>query len=308
MRVAMVVSVLALLVSSAQALAAKPGKVYIVGMGLGPDLVTLRGVEAIKKADLFILESASDQQVWGKYVGKKPVIFVSHMARIFYGTDPATITDPAKKAIFEKNDRIRKDLVAKVEMAVAAGKTVAYLQWGDPMVFGNLYLLEMLPTTIASEIVPGIGVFQAGSAALKRSTVFGWDTNGVILTMGDWPGRADTNDKLMAPQTSMVFYTMGLKYPELFAQLGKAYPPETPVAVVMYAGDPKRETVRRSTVGAFLKEVDWAKLPPEMHTLFVGKFLNVGQARKDGVFHGKDHIEANHGKDVPSPEKACETH
>jgi len=304
MRTATVASVLALLLCSTQAFGAKPGKVYIVGMGLSPDLVTVRGAEAIKKADLVILESVNDQKVWAKYLGKKPALFASHMARVLYGADPATLTDPAKRALFEKNDRLRKDLVAKVQTAVAAGKTVAYLQWGDPMVFGNLYLLEMLPPTTASEIIPGIGAFQAGSAALKRSTVYGWDTNGVILTMGDWPGRADTNDKLMALRTSMVFYTMGLKYPELFAKLGKAYPPETPVAVVMYAGDPKREAVKRSTVGAFLKEVDWANLPPEMHTLFVGKFLDVGQARKDGVFHGKDHIEANHGKDLP-PEKEC---
>jgi precorrin-4 methylase len=282
-------------------LAAKPGKFYIVGMGSSPDLVTLRGAEIARKADLFLLESTDDREVWGKHIGKKPVIYIPHMARVLYGIDPATLTDPSKKALAEKNSAIRQDLVAKVKTAVAAGKTVAYLQWGDPMIFGNLYLLEMLPPEIATEIVPGVGAFGAGSSALKRSPVYGWDTNGVILTMGDWPGRADTNEKLMAPQTSMVFYTMGINYPEVFAQLAKAYPPETPVAVVSYAGDPRRETVQRSTVRAFLKEVDWANLPREMHTLFVGKFLTVGQARKDGVFHGKDHIEANHGNDIPKP-------
>ena len=85
--------------------------------------------------------------------------------------------------------------------------------------------------------------------------------------------------------------------------MAKTYPAETPVAVVSYAGDPKKEIVLRSTVGAFLKEIDWAHLPPEMHTLFVGKFLTVGQARKDGVVHGKDFIQMQHGDDVPS--NAC---
>ena len=51
------------------------------------------------------------------------------------------------------------------------------------------------------------------------SPPYGWDTNGVILTMADWPGRTDTNEKLMATQSSMVFFTMHLDYPKLFEQL-----------------------------------------------------------------------------------------
>jgi len=74
------------------------------------------------------------------------------------------------------------------------------------------------------------------------------------------------------------------------------------VAVVSHAGDRQNEKVLRSTVGAFLKEVDWAKLPPDMHLLFVGKFLTVGQARKDGVFHGKEHILLHHSGDLPDGE------
>jgi len=39
--------------------------------------------------------------------------------------------------------------------------------------------------------------------------VFGYDTDSVIVTMDDFPGRKDINEKLMATQTSMIFYTMG---------------------------------------------------------------------------------------------------
>lgn len=205
----------------------------------------------------------------------------------------------------EKNDALRKELAAKIHKAVLEGKTVAFLQWGDPMIYGNLYLLEMLPPEIPTEVIPGVGAFQAGSAALKRSPVYGWDTNSVILTMADWPGRVDTNEKLMATGTSMVFYTMHIDYPTLLAQLGRAYPADTPVAVVSIVGDPKNQTVVRSTMGRFLQEVDWAKLPPEMHTLFVGKFLTVGQARKDGVRYGKESIERNHGDDLPEAPGEC---
>jgi hypothetical protein len=49
------------------------------------------------------------------------------------------------------------------------------------------------------------------------------------------------------------------------------------------AGDPKQEKVIRSTVGRFLEEVDYRNLPEEKHTLLVGKFLKVGQQRKDSL-------------------------
>ncbi len=303
MQVQFVAVVLALIAAAPPTAAAPLGKVYVVGMGPSPDLVTLRGVAAAKEADLFILESAADAQVWAAYVGTKPVLYAPRVARIYYGTDPATLKTPAEKARAARNDATRRELAAAVEKAVRAGKTAAFLQWGDPMVFGSLYLLEMLPPEIPTEIIPGVGAFAAGSAALKRSTVYGWDTNSVILTMTDWPGRADTNAKLMATQTSMVFYTMGLNYPELFAQLKKAYPAETPVAVVSYTGDRAQQAIRRSTVGAFLRDVDWKALPVDMHTLFVGKFLTAGQARKDGVIHGLDHIEGTHAEDVPPAAK-----
>lgn len=285
----------------AGAAAVKTGKFYIIGMGASPDLVTLRAVDVLRKTDLFLLESKDDVAPWKQYLGKKPVVYAPHLARVFYGIDPATLTDPAQKAVAEKNVAIRKDLVATIEKAVESGKSVAYLQWGDPMMFGNLYLLEMLPPQIPTKIIPGVGAFQTGTAALKRSPVYGRDTNSVILTMEDWPQRTDTNEKLMATRTSMVFYTMHIKYPELFAKLSKAYPAETPVAVVSYAGDPKMQKILYSTVGTFLKEVDWANLPPEMHTLFVGKFLTVGQARNDGLAHGRTFIEEQHGNDLPPP-------
>jgi precorrin-4 methylase len=81
----------------------------------------------------------------------------------------------------------------------------------------------------------------------------------------------------------MVFYTMGLDYPSLFAQLQRHYPADTPVAVVNDAGDLNQQTVIRSTVRKFLQEVDYRSLPPERHILLVGKFLRVGQARKDNL-------------------------
>ncbi len=257
------------------------GKFYIVGMGTAPDLLTLRAQRVIARADVVLFEEAPDTPDWSALIKGKEVLRWPHTIRRFYGIDPKTIKDPKLRAMAESLDKTRHDLVEKIQSAVNQGKVVACLESGDPMIYGTTFFLEMLPRNFPSEIVPGIGSFQAGSAALKMSPPYAYDTSAVILTMDDWPGRVDTLEKLMAMGSTMVFYTMHLSYPHLFAQLQRHYPEDTPVAVVIDAGDPNSQKIIHSTVGRFLQDVDYNNLPEERHILFVGKFLTVGQARKD---------------------------
>ena len=234
-------------------LQAAQGKFYIVGMGSSPDLITLRGLETVKQADIFILEDKPDLEAWKSWIGEKPVWYLGHISRVFYGVDPETLKDPKKRDMAIRNAEARKEIIAKIREAVDQGKKVAALQWGDPMMYGTTFYLEMLPKDFPSEIIPGIGAFQASSAAVKMSPPYGYDTSSVILTMTDWPGRKDKNKELMQHKTSMVFYTMKLDYPKLFDELKKHYSKNTPVAVVLYAGDREKEKVLRSTVGRFLE-------------------------------------------------------
>ncbi len=271
------------------------GKFYIVGMGTAPDLITVRGAAVIKSADLILLEQPSEAEYWKDFIGGKEVFYCAHGARVGLGMDPKKVADPDIRAIVERNARQRQEAVERIKREVAAGKIVAALEGGDPMIYGTTFYLEMLPKDFPSEIVPGIGAFQATSAAVKMSPVFGYDTNSVIVTMGDFPGRKDINEKLMAAQTSMIFYSMGLNYPQLFEQLKRHYPANTPVAVVSFAGERDRQQVVRSTVGRFLEEIDHKKLPVDAHTLLVGKFLEVGQARVDALLGAKSQIERVHG-------------
>jgi len=280
---------------SVSAAGAQAGKFYIVGMGTAPDLITVRGLEVIKKADIILLEQPSEKDYWKGFIGEKEVIYCPHGARVGLGLDPKDIQDPDMRAIVEKNARHREEAVAKIRKAVEEGKIVAALEGGDPMIYGTTFYLEMLPKDFPSEIVPGIGAFQASSAAVKMSPVFGYDTNSVIVTMDDWPGRMDTNEKLMATQTSLVIYSMNLNYPRLFEQLKRNYPASTPVAVVSFAGERDKEKVIHSTVGQFLAEVDYKQLPVDAHTILVGKFLEVGQARHDALMGAKRDIERVHG-------------
>lgn len=257
------------------------GKFFIVGMGTAPDLITVRAQNTIARAHVLVAEEGAIPSMWSKLAAGKEVWEYPHSLRKFYGAKPESLAAPAERAEAEKLATIRCDLTAKIVAAVKQGKTVANLQSGDPMMYGMTLFLELLPAGIPTEIVPGVGAFQAASAALKKSPPYGYDTNAVILTMDDWPGRADINEKLMAAGSTLVVYTMNLDYPRLFASLKRHYAAETPVAVVCDAGDPARERVIRSTVARFLAEVDYQSLPVNRHLLFVGKFLEVGQKRKD---------------------------
>lgn len=257
------------------------GKFVIVGMGTAPDLITLRGQKTVSESDVLLAEEGDIAGMWPEFAVEKEVWEWPRNFRKFYGADPEKIASGAQRAEAIRLQQVRRDLIARIVAAVKAGKTVACLQGGDPMMYGMTLFLEMLPESVPTEIVPGVGAFQAASAALKQSPPYGYDTSAVILTQDDWAGRLDDNEKLMASGSTMVFYTMNLDYPRLFEKLKRYYPPETPVAVVRDAGDLSREAVTRSTVARFLAEVDPNSLPAHRHMLFVGKFLEAGQARKD---------------------------
>lgn len=260
---------------------AAAGKFFIVGMGTAPDLITVRAQNIIARADVLLAEEGAIPSMWSKLAAGKEVWEYPHSLRKFYGARIENISDPRQRAEAEKLEKTRRDLTARIASAAKAGKVVACLQGGDPMMFGMTLFLELLPPEVPTEIVPGVGAFQSASAALKKSPPYGFDTSAVILTMDDWPGRLDGNEKLMAAGSTMVFYTMNLDYPRLFGQLMRHYPARTPVAVVCDAGDLAQQKIIRSTVGKFLAEVDYKNLPVNRHILFVGKFLDAGQARKD---------------------------
>jgi precorrin-4/cobalt-precorrin-4 C11-methyltransferase len=288
-------AVILMIIMGFQTASGASGKFYIVGMGTAPDLITLRGVEVIKSADIILLEQPSERDYWKSFIGNKEVWYCPHGARVGLGLDPKTVQDPDIRTIVENNAKHRREAVDKIRKAVEAGKIVAALEGGDAMIYGTTFYLEMLPKDFPSEVVPGVGAFQAVTAAVKMSPVFGYDTSSVIVTMDDYTGRKDLNEKLMESQASMIFYTMGLNYPRLFENLKKHYPASTPVAMVSYAGDREKQKIVRSTVGSFLKDVDYKKLPADAHTVLVGKFLEVGQARVDALLGAKKQIERIHG-------------
>lgn len=258
------------------------GKFYIVGMGPHPDLVTLRALRTIQKADYILLKGEGEKTRWAEYIQDKPTWVCPAQTRIGLGVAPETVENPEVKSFLAANARLREETISRIRTAILEGKTVVALEAGDPLLYGTTFYLEELED-LPTEIIPGISSFQAACAAVKKSPTFGWDTSAVILTMDDWEGRLDRNEELMRHGSSFILFAIDPDYAKLFNDLKRHYPPETPIAIVAFAGDPENEKLYASTVGSCFEDIDFQRLPLGMYQLLVGKFLEVGQARKDAL-------------------------
>jgi precorrin-4/cobalt-precorrin-4 C11-methyltransferase len=248
-----------------------PAPFYLVGAGPGdPDLITLRAINALKRADV-VYCSEGVAEKFGSYLEGKEVVHGYWRLFPYYGQDPAEL-EGQERAECEKLAAERNEFIAKVRRAIGQGKTVAILDSGDPLIYGPwAWCLEEFED-LDPVVVPGLSCFNAANAALRRGITTSERTKSVILTAADWPGKTDTIEKLSVHQSTMVLFTMRTEFEEFIAKLSKNYPPETPVAVVKHAGYADKEEVIQATLGTILDHIGDQRLPFE-YLLYVGEFL-----------------------------------
>lgn len=243
------------------------GQLYLVGLGSGDrDNMTLRAQKVLAQAEVVFAMRHLFEEYADLLQGKElheagHGLYVKNASR----RGP----DSRGKDLEGKNRRIIRD-------AVAAGKTVAIIAGGDPMLYGphTGYLQEF--QDLKPEVVPGLSSFNAANAALQKSVTRGKVSHSVILTAAIGSRRGytgkDTLAKLSETQSSMVFFTMRLNLPEVVAQLKQSYPGDTPMAIVCHAGRRDQEKVILATVDTIVDKVKGDKLPFE-HLIYVGDFL-----------------------------------
>ena len=254
-----------------------PGQFYVIGTGpSGPEHATLKAIECMKKADL-LLCTEDTVETFGEYLKGKPILANPWEGLFYYrGKSWDEFTPEDRKAMEKVRVPIRDEIVHKIRDEVAKGKHVALLDSGDPCTFGpGHWIIEgFAPDEV--EIVPGLGAYEAASAALKKSNIPGYDTRFVLLTApGFFLGKAGSEEMIQNlsryPHT-MVFY-MGLEVmDQLIPLLKKYHRGDLPVAVVYYAGYPGKEKVVRGTLDTILERTA-AEEERWMGMIFVGKNL-----------------------------------
>lgn len=219
------------------------GKVYLVGAGPGdPKLITIRGLEAIQKADAIVYDRLASPRLLAHakpgadkiYVGKLP--------------DRHTM----------KQEEINQLLV---DLALQ-GKVVTRLKGGDPSIFGRVgEEAELIADHgIAFEIVPGItSAIAVPAYAGIPVTHRDFTPSLAIVTGHESPEKLDSslNWEQLSTATGTLIFLMGLaKIEHIRNQLvrwGKSA--DTAVALIRWGTTVKQETL----VGTLETIVDQVK-------------------------------------------------
>ncbi|MEW5804374.1 MAG: SAM-dependent methyltransferase [bacterium] len=249
-------------------------QMYLVSVGSGdPDNITLRAVNVIKDSDIIFCNQGMRDKFPILLQGKE----IHDPGFGIFGIYGKTPEEAKKNKRFNYEEKIREfnEIDSIIRKAVKDGKIVSVLDSGDPTIYGpNMWYMEAFED-LNPEVVPGLSCFNAANAALKKGVTTGKKTHSVILTASfgneDYSGT-DSIEKLAVNQASMVFFTMFLDLEEVVKQLRVYYPPDTPIAIVLYAGYREKEEIVQGTLDTILEKTKGGKLPHE-HLIYVGDFL-----------------------------------
>lgn len=225
------------------------GTVQLVGAGPGdPGLLTLRGAECLRRADVIVYDYLANPAVLEHAA---PTAELVPLGR--HGTEH-----------YLQPDQIAARLIAEA----SAGRTVVRLKGGDPCIFGRLAdetgALE--DAGIPFEIVPGITTGLAVGAYCEIPITQQDDASAVALVTGRERNAKEVSgldyDALAAFPGTLVFY-MGVgragEWSRALMDGGKA--PETPVAIVRWCSRTDQEMVR-CTLGTVAEVVVMRGLRP----------------------------------------------
>jgi len=209
----------------------KSGIVYLVGAGPGdPRLITLKGIECIKNADVIVYDRLSSPRL---------LSYAKPEAELIYaGKSPVRHT--------LKQEEINRVLVAKAR----EGKTVTRLKGGDPFVFGRgaeeaeFLLASGVPFEVVPGITSGIAVpAYAGIPVTHRE----FNSSVAFITGNEDPSKEGTSiewDKVSTACGTLVFYMGMSNLAHIVEQLiAHGRPEDTPVAVIRWGTRPEQQTV-----------------------------------------------------------------
>lgn len=211
---------------------AKQGKAYLIGAGPGdPGLITVRGREILKKAEVVIYDYLA---------GKKLLDYVPKDAEFIYAGKKGGV----------KHTHTQEEINEMLVDRVRAGKLVVRLKGGDPFIFGRggEELEELVKAGLKFEAVPGVTSASAAATFAGVPITHRQYTSSVAFITGhEDPNRAESRiawDKISTGVGTLVFY-MGIKnLPSIADNLIKnGRDPQTPVAVVRWASMPYQQSV-----------------------------------------------------------------
>jgi len=231
------------------------GTVYLVGAGPGdPGLLTLRGAEALSRADVVVHDRLTGQDILS--------LAPASAERVDVGKQPDDRGD---------QEAINQLLVARAE----AGLVVVRLKGGDPFVFGRggEEALALQAAGVPFEVVPGVTSATAvpacaGVPVTHRGLVTSFTVvAGHSRSVDASPEMGGTNWEALAAAGGTIVVLMGAAHRARIAErlMGGGLHPTTPVVAVRWGAGPRQEKVRTT-----LRELPSAVLSPPV-TIVIGQ-------------------------------------
>ena len=197
---------------------AKRGEVYLVGAGPGaPDLLTLRAVKLIRRADVALFDRLARSPVMD--------LIPAHAERIYVGKRPGAhaLTQVQISALMVK--------------LAQEGKRVLRLKGGDPFLFGRggEEAEALAEAGVPFEVCPGVTAASGAAASALIPLTHRDHSQACVFVTGqgkDGPSGLDWPALIRANQTVAIY--MGLaQLDALMAEfVAHGAPPDTPAAIV----------------------------------------------------------------------------
>lgn len=244
-------------------------KLYVVSVGCAdPNLMTLEAISTMGKVDAFIAADGIAKQ-FARYMDGKPVLFdpMRNFEPIFRKNNPGLAPAEMKRKL---EAQCAVDM-KKIRDTLAAGKSIALLEHGDPTIFGGWQHWIEPEVKGRFEVVTGISAFNAANAMFANSKVFTGisafgtgDNNNLVCNHGNAilsaPRSLADNEgvlKAIAESGDTLAIFMGLKdMDSLLPLLKKYYPETTPAAIAYKAGYAHESQLVMTTLGKLQKSAE----------------------------------------------------
>ena len=227
--------------------------INFVGAGCGaPDLITVRGMRLLEKADVII------------YAGS-----LVNPELLEYAPDHCEIHNSAFMTLDE--------VIKVMERAESENKMTVRLHTGDPSVFGAIreQMDRLDALGISYEVCPGVSSFCGAAAALNAEYTLPDVSQTVILTRmagrTPVPEREQIRSLAAHHATMVIFLSAGMTKKLSEELIAGGYGPDTPAAIVYKVSWPD-EKVCRCTVGT-LEDTAKANGISKTALIAVGNFL-----------------------------------
>ena len=225
------------------------GKVYLIGAGPGdPGLITVKGLECVKKADVIIYDYLANERLLDQRRPDAELIYV--------GKQGSKHTLP--------QDEINSLIVTRAN----EGKIVARLKGGDPFIFGRggEEAEELADQGIPFEVVPGVTAATAVPTYAGIPLTHREHTASVAFVTGhEDPTKEESKvhwDRIATGIGTLIFF-MGMKnLPQIVENLiSNGRDPETPTALIQW-GTRTDQRVVTGTLRDIVAKTKEAKLGP----------------------------------------------